>query len=60
MFSPKQSPSRIVAARRILAEAVRYLEAGNALRAAQLLQEAELIVTELAKEQALTQGKKPD
>jgi hypothetical protein len=52
--------SRIQIAKWTLKQAGRYIEAGDAVRAAQLLQEAERIAIELAKEQTKLTRRKPD
>jgi hypothetical protein len=51
--------SRIQIAKWTLKQAGRYIEAGDAVCAAQLLQEAERIVIELAKEQTKLTQRKP-
>jgi hypothetical protein len=52
--------SQVQIAKWTLKQAGRYIEAGDAVRAAQLLQEAEGIVIELAKEQIGSTQRKPD
>jgi hypothetical protein len=54
------TPPRILIAKEKVRQAGRYLELGDAQLAAELLREAERIVVELAEEQVLTLGKKPD
>jgi hypothetical protein len=58
--APHHGLSQIKIAKETMKQVGHYIEAGDAVRAAQLLEKAERILVELAREQTLTLGKRPD